>query len=369
MKSRNIFIVLAFVTLLCSVRWARPEVVSPFVVEVIDYVEEVVLGLPIVCDVRVRNVSGEGQGVVAMELVQKFESWPNDVKERDLPGHSHWDSPSELPRVFYKPEDGFEVPPDWSQTKERVFRLPGPGRYSFRYVIRMGPTPVRVKKMFDAPEEHWIGEASSGLITVVVKEPEGLDAEALRAVCARAPQKLAQKIPPADCYRMSWFSREPTGTFQLLLTDYSESIYASYEIFKSHRNNWIWKLDFYEQPGNLSNIWGYTQCNSSAMPDRGMKESRKLIGKEYLRCQEQWLRIALENHPDTWFSDDIRLILAGDAYLLGDKERCRSLLEELIARGRPSVAGKARELLDGMIEKGMLPASTPKPGFAGGTAR
>ena len=158
----------------------------------------------------------------------------------------------------------------------------------------------------------------------------------------------------------------------LLLTEYLDSTYASYQIYQHYRKRWTGDAGFYLRwatQRNLNRIRDYGWCDASGNPNPGEKHTEKLVGAGFLRCRVQWLEIALENHPDIWFADDIRLTLAGDAYLLGDKDRCRSLLEELIVGGRPFVAGKARELLDGMIENGMLPAPTPKPGFAGETAR
>lgn len=258
----------------------------------------------------------------------------------------------------------------WSQTKHLGFRLPAVGRYTFRYFVHMGPTDERVKKMFNAPEEHWIGEVSSELLTVVVKEPEGLDAEAFQAVCALAPEKLVTKIPPAECYRMVWHPRNPTGARQLLFSKYLGSTYASYEIYRHFFNQYGFRsADFFQRastPEGLVRIEGYTWCNAHLQPEPAKESRVSLTGEDYIRCRRDWLEVALENHPDTWFADDIRLMLAGDAYLLGEKERCRSLIEGLIAKGRPYAASSARGLLDGMVEKGMLPPAPPKSGFTEG---
>ena len=340
---------------------------APFSIEVIDAPSHVFLGMPVVPQLRVKNTSGMEQALpffsmtVWMDLIESPEGPENWFpKERGFRREQRISSP----------EEGRKAPLEWKREFGHGFAPPCAGTYKFRFILSSKPSGRMGKLMGELPE-HWVGEVSTEPITVVVRKPEGIDGEAFDMVCRLRKEHGAHLADyPAGCYQMSvWPPGEPTGARTLLLTKYRDSIYASYEIYKSYRNNWIWSLDLYEQPGNLSSIWGYTQCDSSAMPDRGMKESRKLIGKEYLRCQEQWLQIALENHPDTWFSDDIRLILAGDAYLLGDKDRCRSLLEGLVAKGRPYVASMAQDLLDGMIEKDMLPAPTPKPGFAGVAAR
>ncbi len=367
MKSGRIFVLALFV-LVSPVPGFGSET-APFVVEVINHVEEAPMGLPVVCDVRIRNISGIAQAVVAMELDLRFESWPADVEENDLPGGYHFDSPSELPPVFVDHGDDYAVSSDWFEVKRRWLRFPAVGRYSFRYFIHMGPTGERVKKMFNAPEEHWIGEASSKLLTVVVREPKGIDAEAFQAVCALAPERLAAKIPPAECFRMVWHPLKPTGAMELLLTKYLDSTYASYEIYRSFTRKWEGDADFYDRyssPENLRRINAYARCDAGGHAAPEAKKSEETRGVDYLRCRDEWLQIALGNHPDTWFADEIRLMLAGGAYLLGEKDRCQSQLEGLIAKGRPYVAAKAQDLLDGMVEKHMLPSSSPKAGHIEG---
>lgn len=85
--NRRFFFVLALLVLLSPVRPSGSET-APFVVVVIDHTEMALLGLPAVCDLEVRNVSGVEQAVVAMELDQRFESWPTGVEKNDLPGGS-----------------------------------------------------------------------------------------------------------------------------------------------------------------------------------------------------------------------------------------------------------------------------------------
>ena len=82
-----------------------------------------------------------------------------------------------------------------------------------------------------------------------------------------------------------------------------------------------------------------------------------LKGMDYIQWRIAWFNRILENHPDVWFADEVRFRLALDSYLMGEKARCRSLLETLSKDAQLYIAKKARALLDAILDRGLLEPS------------
>jgi len=341
-------------------RFGLADEAEPFSIRVLDSPDAVLFGMPVIYQIEIANLTDRTQllprysAMVRTEILQapaEADQWLRHDKHL-----------TEESRFRYS-EDDNPLPSHETLVIQRGFLPPVVGAYTLRVVLHIHETSPRAALAGESLD-HWVGEIPSESIDIVVKEPSGIDAEAFNTVCALKPEYWPEPISPAGCYRTSWFPKHPTGARRLLLTKYLDSTYAAYEIFKQYGKRWRGDAGYYQRwatQENLNRIRDYGWCDASGNPNPGEKYTEKLVGTDFLRCRVQWLDIALENHPDTWFSDDIRLTLAGDAYLLGDKERCRSLLEEVITNGRPYAAGKARELLRDMQTKNMLPGSPEDP--------
>jgi hypothetical protein len=143
-----------------------------------------------------------------------------------------------------------------------------------------------------------------------------------------------------------------------LLQHFPTSTYAAYLIWKdlvrgiSSGQNSVGVL--------LKDLGTSIESQSNSVPcdipewcdDNGWMSMQGIV---FVRWRAKWFERVLEHHPDIWFADEIRLKLALDEYLLGDKTACQTGLEELADHGRPYVAMKAGELLRAMQSKNMLP--------------
>ena len=148
-----------------------------------------------------------------------------------------------------------------------------------------------------------------------------------------------------------------------LLRRFPESTYAAYVVWKYSAKGIlsmsVAKLVRYVEAGtaNLGN----------SVPDV-TGTWRSFSGDAYLDWRDAWFEKVLKLHPDLWFADELRFVIALDRYLLGDKAACESMLEDLAEHGREDVAAKARELLSAMRAKGLLPARDGAGASAAGSA-
>jgi len=324
---------------------------GPFAVRVVDPVESTVLGLAVTARVEIRNVSGReqafpffGQGV-RVEVVDAPRSASSLLESEGETATSRW--------ARFVKEKKQVVPPDWRVGIQLGFRPPLVGEYAYRVVVRF-PDTGKLARLAGEHPNHWVGTIATRPIRVRVVEPQGVDAEAFRAILALGTTN-ARESEPARFWRALAF--EP-GAGKLLMTRYVESIYAASVIHRKYAGGWlragpervfsVFDRGFESQKGRL-------RCRKDASADTLTFEERYFVGPEYVMCRDSWLEIALENHPEAWFADEIRWKLALDRYLLGDPAACAAGLEALAEHGRADVAVKARDLLSAMRAKGMLP--------------
>ncbi len=322
-----------------------------FSIRVVDSTESTVLGLPAMLVLEVKNISMADQILprysarlrVDVTLAPE-EAWAW-LKEDEHVGRESF-------LRFHK--EKLVVPPGWVMTTRRGFRPPVAGEYKIRIALHFRDTS-RKESLLGEVAEHWVGEVRTNTVTVKVREPEGLDAEAYRAILALGTTN-ARESEPARFWRALAF--EP-GAGKLLMTRYVESIYAASVIHRKYAGGWlragpervfsVFDRGFESQKGRL-------RCRKDASADTLTFEERYFVGPEYVMCRDSWLEIALENHPEAWFADEIRWKLALDRYLLGDPAACEGGLEELAEQARrPDVRARARDLLSAMRAKGMLP--------------
>ncbi len=321
---------------------AEPE---PFQLKVVDVVREIPLGLRAMVWVEVSNASGVEQPVVGLELGLHAERWPRGC------GHA-WNDDERVPSGLVIHGPNYSVPAGWRKVVRRSFLPAAVGEYTYRVFLKMGPTG-KLARHYGAPERHWTGKISTTSLTVRVVEPEGIDAEAFNAILARGSKS---KTVPSPARFWAFLVQVP-GSGRLLMTRYVRSVYAAQTIQRRYARLEIGApvssfLRYLEAEAD-SKRYRSTLCDSSGQPD--VEHPMKLRGRPYLECSASWLELALRNHPDIWFADEMRLRLALDRYLLGDKNTCAAGLEALAAHGRPYVAAKAKDLLTAMRAKGMLP--------------
>ncbi len=231
-----------------------------------------------------------------------------------------------------------------------VFTPMRTGGYRARYVCDVPDSAVAPDvnpktKELESNEEVWRGSFASKDVVVRAERPSGVDADAYEAL-AHGPINMAR--PNA------------------LLTLFPSSTYAAYVVWEKYAQGWA-GVDPAEAVALLGRGYafetGLTWCNSDARPAPGA--DARLSGSRYVECRNAWLELALSHHPDIWIADEMRLRLAVDHFVLGDRAGTEAKLAILAEHGRPDVATKAGELLAAMRAKGMFeapaPAAAPDP--------
>jgi len=182
----------------------------------------------------------------------------------------------------------------------------------------------------------------SDSLTITIAEPTGVDAEAYTAF---------------DGDPLSIYSRRGRQWSELLQR-FPTSTYAAYVIWSNFvRGTSSDKNSVDVLLGDLSTS---IESQSNSVPcdiprwcdDNGWMSMQ---GEIFVRWRTGWFDRVLKYHPDIWFADEVRLKLALDSYLLGDKASCAAGLEALADHAKPYVAEKARALLEAMQSKNMLP--------------
>ena len=167
------------------------------------------------------------------------------------------------------------------------------------------------------------------------------------------------------------FNHDPLGNHDRLgelLRRFPTSTYAAYVVWKrwgkvtagawksaEDRDKFLaWLAEDPDQ--------GYLTWNLPCAEDgrRDGAVTRRLGGRLALACRDRWLDLVLDQHPNIWFADEVRLRLALNRYRLGDKYASVVGLEELAEHGRPDISAKAKALLAAMKAKGMLPEEGEK---------
>ena len=223
--------------------------------------------------------------------------------------------------------------PGWTQRRRVPVCVPGVGRYVVEGVVEETASsyPNADGKLL----KLWTGSVASPAVTIDVTEPEGIDKEAYDAFGGDPLGELGQ----------SWG----------VLRRFPSSTYAAYFVWDQYAQGAVGvnadsAADSVAQGPIHKN--GVVPCDQEGQ--MSSTNSSILSGTSFVRCRDNWLRLALDNHPDIWFADEMRLRVALDSCLLGDKSGCAAQLHDLAQHGRPYVAAKAGELLAAMQAKGML---------------
>ena len=231
--------------------------------------------------------------------------------------------------------------PGWTKDYAVPLCLPGVGTYVVEVVA--GETIDSFKVISGEVFELWTGQSTSELIRVEVTTPKGIDKEAHDAFG-----------PNLEADSRHWID---------ILQRFPGSTYAAYVILERYakgvsNTNVENRVDSIQRgPTNES---GSGLCDWEGRLD--LSTQNRFSGFKYVRCRDAWVSLALKHHSDIWFADEIRLKLALDRYMLGDKDACSAGLEALADHARPYVAEKAQALLQAMQSKGMLPeASKDQP--------
>ncbi|MCD4748908.1 MAG: hypothetical protein K8R59_05985 [Thermoanaerobaculales bacterium] len=355
----TISVILVAMTAAVSIGFAEKP--APFSVEVEEVRNSVLLGLPVVLALKIRNTSAMEQNypkfsatlrLDVLEAPAEAERW---LKADERVGKDG--------RLSYT-DERTSVSADWITTTKRGFLPPVAGEYQVRVALRFRETGRR-EALCGESSDHWVGEVLTRLVKVEVHLPVGLDAQTFAAISALAPKDRGS-FSTADRYQKAFWPGT-TDAMDLLLGEFLESAYTAHKIFtvfvSDHPvgTNDVFVESYRRQasPGGLMRTGGETWCDSAVQPRTIREEWIRLRGKDFIRCRDNWLQIALQHHPDAWFADEIRMKLAVDHYLLGEKEECDELLTGLTKSTRPLVAEKAKDLLKAMKNNGMLEGGSP----------
>ena len=284
--------------------------------------ERLILGEPIWADLAVSNVSG------------------HTAPQAVLSGRFYLDGAAKPCRPHSAPAGGGALPGGEGDTVRPV----SPPRTAIHAWVDLAYECNLARPQSPEPRVHTIcyrDDRSSDLIrssacvSFVILPPEGVDSQAYEAF-DHQPLKYGQH-------------------YGELLARFPISTYAAYVVWQKYAKGWA-GVKTERTIGGLvlgfKHQTGLTLCDSSARPT-GEPETR-LVGRLYVACRDNWLNLVLKNHPNIWFGDEVRLKLALDRYLLGDKDGCEAGLGDLAEHGKPYVATKAGELLAAMRAKGML---------------
>jgi len=201
-------------------------------------------------------------------------------------------------------------------------------------LVRRGETVIGEHTVCYRDQENASLLSASACVSFVIEAPDGIDKEAYEA-----------------------FDRNPLGDSERwgeLLRRFSTSTYAAYVVWKQGAKGTAGtKVEnaLHYMAGNVR-YGNSAPCDDEARCDNN--DWMALSADEIVTWEDRWFDVVLKNHPNIWFSDEVRLKLALDHYLLGDKDGCADSLEELADHGRPDVATKAGDLLSAMKAKGML---------------
>ena len=244
------------------------------------------------------------------------------------------------------------LPADWRRRGGIRLCLRKPGTY----FVTLVPKGFRIsEKNLIAADVHpedidlWKGGLDQPRVVVEVIEPDGVDGEAF----VFFDEDPAGRMPVPGSIEAR---RRRPGE---LLRRFPTSTYAAYEVWQNYgRASFRGNTD-----GFISRMTEDIRRQSNSVPcDQevcGPNGWMSLSGRDYVEWRVRWFEIVLENHPQIWFADEVRLKLALDHYLLGDHDAAIAGLEGLAEHGGALAAKKCRELLAAMKAKGMLEGGSP----------
>jgi len=339
---------------------------AQFELTLIEGADDVLPGIPPTVVLEVRNTSSKPQRVdiYAVKIRVEGVNAPDGVPAAALGRSARLPMNASQRRSSSRPRPFQTLPAGWSYQARLSLDTPVAGDYLFRTSFAYH----RAGRVYRG--ESWKGEVKGPNIAVRVRKPEGREADAFW--CWRARRAQAS-IPPPRRKNIPniWDLEAPAGKKVVdpseFFSKFSDSTYAAYEIYKAHTGRWEGSADFYDRYTTseyFRRLKDYGACDSEGNPNPKLEKWPELKGVSYLECRDNWFRIALEKHPKIWFADEMRLVVAGDAYLLGDKDHCRKMLEDLVKKARPYVAMKAGKLLRDMQAKNMLPGGPKELGAA-----
>jgi len=301
----------------------------PFQVEMLGAPSELVLGLKIpltinsLCVASDPVVADVWQQALHLRVVDpdgKRMRWPCE------PLHGEASSVSKLG----------PIPPGTELEREEWFCPTKPGRYRLTGVLSASKVEPTAKD-----QRVWSGLAQSTEVLVDVVPPQGVDLEAYKAYDG---DPLA-----------TWTRAQHPDRYGELLRRFPTSTYTAYVVwYLSARGVDRGTADSYlitiQEP--LYRFGNSVPCDGTAPCTKHGWMS--LSGSQFLEWRDGWFETVLKHHPDLWFADEIRLRLALDRYVVGDKEDSIARLENLAQHGGHGIASKASELLAALKEKGML---------------
>ncbi len=227
-----------------------------------------------------------------------------------------------------------QLEPGWTQRRSVPVCVPGVGRYIVEGVVE--ETARSYRNADGKLLKLWTGSVASPAVTIDVTEPEGIDKEAYEAFGG----------DPLDA----------SGRFWDTLRRFPTSTYAAHVVWEQYAQGAA-SVDAEKEADSIERGPGHVHGGTEPCDREGRMSSTDnsaLSGFSFVQCRDDWLGLVLDNHPNIWFADEMRLRLALDGCLLGDKSGCAAQLRDLAEHARPYVATKAGELLAAMQAKGML---------------
>ncbi len=329
-----------FLAIICA--WSFVGFGADFEISVFGYPDEVLPGMLIEVNVGIRNVSGHPITLPYRRHLddEMHDQQGNKIVRCPLLDFSYL--------IELEPNDwkGRQLPADWKRTRRLAYCFLTHGEYVSRFFISFqGPYRNRNEEEYQA----WEGEVTTPSLKMVVLSPEGIDREVFDTfdvdslILGEHWGDILRRFPTSTYAAHVIWDRWAKGTALPWEDDTAREKSLIYLENDSSNEFLTWKLP----------------CRADGTLDAST--ITRFMMPEAARCRDLWLEIALKHHPGIWFADEIRLKLATDAYLLGDKEASASGLETLAEHARPYVAEKAQALLEAMQAKGMLPGGTKSP--------
>jgi hypothetical protein len=232
------------------------------------------------------------------------------------------------------------VAADWS-----IYLLPGRYRVQAEYHSH-GPYLDRYSDTDQRPVTGiWEGDLTSNVAVVEIVAPRDEDLRALKQF----------GLATIDKDTLNSVASVLHGHQSDLLAQFPNSTYAAYAIWEHTDAKGVAGSN----PASVVKAIETGLILRSEMPflcpgTAGKLSFCRCNGREAIACRSYWYAVILKNHPDIWFADDLRLRSAIDQCTLQNYQAAQADLEAMAKSESVPMAGKAKEYLTLMKQKGWV---------------
>ena len=201
------------------------------------------------------------------------------------------------------------IKPGWSVEKEEYINwcILRPRIVKVGYVMSFHPPEGKI-----LPKDMWQGDVISEWKQIEIVKPEGIDAEAIYSLLGSNPTWQKFHEWPSK-YRKDIFKKYPSST------------YAAWMMLNSLDN---------PQGAKPEKIMELMKKNQfpivrSVYDPAFIEGWKQLSGNELAEWQIKWSEYILDHHPDFAFAKRLKLVIAIDSIVIGQKEKGLLLLNEI----------------------------------------